>query len=90
MKFFDYLKIILNLPKNISIYFIKIYQKFLSPDHGFFKNIFPHGYCRFTPTCSEYGIQAIEKYGFVKGWSKAIWRIIRCNPFNKGGYDPLK
>lgn len=86
----DYLKLILNFPKNLSIFFIRIYQKTLSPDHGFLKKMFPHGYCRFTPTCSEYGIEAIKKYGFFKGWSKAIWRILRCNPFNKGGHDPLK
>ncbi len=86
----DYLKLILNLPKNLSIFFIRVYQKTLSPDHGFLKKMFPHGYCRFTPTCSEYGIEAIKKYGFFKGWFKAIWRILRCNPFNKGGHDPLK
>lgn len=84
------LKLIINFPKNLSIFFIKIYQKTLSADHGFLKGMFPHGYCRFTPTCSEYGLEAIEKYGFIKGWGKAIWRIVRCNPFNKGGHDPLK
>ena len=45
--------------------------------------------CRYTPTCSEYAIQAIEKYGAVKGSLLAIWRILRCNPFAKGGYDPV-
>jgi len=77
-------------PRYILIKIIKIYQKTLSFDHGFFKFLYPHGYCRFYPTCSEYGIQAIEKYGVIKGGLKAFWRIIRCNPFNKGGYDPLK
>lgn len=76
--------------KNIFISFIKIYQKTISPDHGFLKNFFPHGYCRFTPTCSQYGIDAISKYGVFKGGLKAIWRILRCNPFNKGGHDPVK
>lgn len=45
--------------------------------------------CRFTPSCSNYGIQAFEKYGFLKGLVLTIWRILRCNPFNPGGHDPL-
>ncbi len=66
---------------------IKIYQKTISPDHGLFKSYFPHGYCRFYPTCSEYGHQSIKKYGLLKGLPKTIWRILRCNPWNKGGVD---
>ena len=46
--------------------------------------------CRFYPTCSEYAIEAIEKYGAFKGFFMAVWRILRCNPFCKGGYDPVK
>ncbi|MFA6215304.1 MAG: membrane protein insertion efficiency factor YidD [Patescibacteria group bacterium] len=69
---------------------IKIYQKTLSFDHGPLHRLFPNGYCRFHPTCSEYGYQAIEKYGVIKGGILAIWRILRCNPWNKGGFDPLK
>lgn len=69
---------------------IKIYQKTISFDHGVVKYLYPNGYCRFKPTCSEYAIQAIEKYGLIKGGVKAFWRILRCNPFNSGGYDPLK
>jgi len=45
--------------------------------------------CKYTPTCSEYAIQAIKKYGAVKGFLLAAWRILRCNPFAKGGYDPV-
>ncbi len=45
--------------------------------------------CRFCPTCSEYAIIAIEKHGAAKGGLLAIWRILRCNPFCKGGYDPV-
>ena len=45
--------------------------------------------CKYYPTCSEYGYQAIEKYGAFKGGLMAIWRILRCNPFSKGGYDPV-
>jgi len=87
---FLFIKKIINTPKNVVIFFIKIYQKTISPDHGPLKGVFPYGYCRFTPTCSQYGIDAIKKYGVIKGGIKTIWRILRCNPFNRGGYDPLK
>ena len=46
--------------------------------------------CKYYPTCSEYTKQAVEKYGVLKGFLLGIWRVIRCNPFSKGGYDPLK
>jgi len=69
---------------------IKIYQKTLSFDHGPMKRLFPYGFCRFQPTCSEYGLQAIQKYGVIKGGFIAMHRILRCNPWNKGGHDPLK
>lgn len=68
--------------KKICIRLIKFYQKYLSPLKG-------HGTCIFTPTCSQYAIEAYEKYGFFKGSRLTIWRILRCNPFNKGGYDPV-
>ena len=54
------------------------------------KEMFPGGYCRYHPTCSEYGYQSIEKFGLVKGGVKTVWRILRCNPFSKGGNDPVK
>ena len=69
---------------------IRIYQKTLSFDYGVFRRLFPNGYCRFYPTCSEYGYQAIEKYGVIKGGLMALGRILRCNPWNKGGHDPVK
>ena len=77
-------------PRLIAVYILRIYQKTLSLDHGFFKFLFPHGYCRFYPSCSEYAIQAIEKYGIIKGGIKSAWRVLRCNPWNKGGHDPVK
>jgi uncharacterized protein len=77
-------------PRYLAIIIIKIYQRTLSFDHGLFKHLFPYGYCRFKPTCSEYAIAAIEKYGIFKGGFKAMWRVMRCNPWNKGGWDPIK
>lgn len=77
------------IPSYFTIKFIKLYQKTLSCDHGFFKILFPYGRCRFRPTCSDYTINAITKYGFIKGSFKAMWRILRCNPWNKGGWDPI-
>ncbi|MEI8360614.1 MAG: membrane protein insertion efficiency factor YidD [bacterium] len=76
--------------KKLLIRLIRIYQKTLSFDHGFFKFLYPHGYCRFYPSCSEYAIEALNKHGLVRGSFLAIYRILKCNPFNKGGFDPLK
>jgi putative membrane protein insertion efficiency factor len=69
---------------------IIIYQKTVSPDHGLLKRAFKYGYCRFQPTCSDYGFEAIWKYGMILGGLMAIERIFRCNPWNDGGHDPLK
>ena len=71
--------------KNVIIKLIIWYQKNISLWLDS-KNI----RCKYYPTCSEYTKQAIEKYGILKGCLLGIWRIIRCNPFSKGGYDPLK
>ena len=68
--------------KSIFIFVIKIYQKVISPWLG--KS------CRFYPTCSEYSKKAIIKYGVLKGSWLGIKRILRCNPFGNGGYDPLE
>ncbi len=77
-------------PRFFVLKLIRLYQKTLSFDHGFFKDLFPGGYCRFHPTCSEYTYRAIEKYGLIKGGLMGIWRILRCNPFSEGGNDPVK
>ncbi len=71
--------------KKILLFLIKIYQKCISPINSHY-NI----KCKYFPTCSEYTRQAIEKYGALKGSFLGIKRIIKCNPFSKGGYDPLK
>ncbi len=68
--------------KKIMIKLIKFYQRNISPLTG------PH--CRYLPTCSDYALQAFEKYGFFKGFYLSVFRVLRCNPLFKGGYDPLK
>lgn len=71
-----------NLIKKVLIFLIKTYQMTLSPR-------FSHGSCRYTPTCSQYAFEAIEIHGIFKGCLLAAWRILRCNPFSKGGWDPV-
>lgn len=71
--------------KKIFIIFIKIYKKTISPILSYFGIK-----CKYYPTCSEYTMQAIEKYGTIKGCFLGIKRILKCNPFSRGGYDPLK
>ena len=71
-----------NAIKKVLIFLIKTYQLTLSPR-------FSHGSCRFTPTCAQYALEAIEVHGIFKGCLLAAWRILRCNPFSKGGWDPV-
>ena len=75
--------------KKILIGIIKGYQKTISPDHGILSGGRQH-VCRFQPTCSQYTIEAIEKYGSLGGIRRGITRLVRCNPWNKGGFDPVK
>lgn len=75
--------------KKIFLKIIRLYQATLSPDTGWFKIYYPNGFCRFHPHCSEYGYQAIDKYGVIKGGAKTAWRVVRCNPLSSGGHDPV-
>jgi hypothetical protein len=68
--------------KIVIIGIIKVYKKFISP-------LFPQS-CRFYPTCSEYAILSIDKHGIIKGIWYAFIRIMKCHPYNPGGYDPVK
>ncbi|MFH0928498.1 MAG: membrane protein insertion efficiency factor YidD [bacterium] len=68
---------------------ITVYQKTISLDHGLFSRLFPYGYCRYHPTCSEYSKQAFLKYGAVKGAYLSTKRVFRCHPWALGGEDPL-
>lgn len=61
---------------------VRLYRRYLSP-------LKPTPSCRFHPTCSEYAIQAVETHGVLKGVALATWRVLRCHPFNPGGYDPV-
>lgn len=70
------------IPRIILLVLVRIYQKILSP-------LLPKDTCRFYPTCSHYGYLAIYKYGVFKGGWLAIKRVVRCNPFNAGGFDPV-
>lgn len=67
--------------KQVLISIVRFYQRYISP------GLPPR--CRFTPTCSAYAIEALEKHGAIKGLGLALWRFLRCNPFCKGGYDPV-
>ncbi|WP_459129486.1 membrane protein insertion efficiency factor YidD [Guggenheimella bovis] len=70
------------MTKKLFLFLIRFYQKHISPHT-------PRA-CRFYPTCSQYSYQAIEKYGAIKGLYLSIKRILKCHPFNPGGYDPLE
>lgn len=72
----------LNWPRMLLLAIIRLYQMTIS-------RAMPPNTCRFYPSCSHYGYQAIYKHGAVKGSFMATWRVFRCNPFNPGGYDPV-
>ncbi len=78
------------LPRLLVLKMISVYQKTLSPDHGLLKPLHPYGYCKFTPTCSEYSYQAVEKHGLIKGVWLGTRRLFRCHPWSKGGHDPVR
>ena len=69
--------------KHILIALVRFYKKYISPIK------IGRGCCRFIPTCSDYAIEALETHGFFKGSALSLWRILRCNPFCKGGFDPV-
>ena len=74
----------------IPLFIIRFYQRFLSFDTGYLGKLIPIGKtCRFTPTCSEYTYQAIERYGILYGSRLGIQRILRCHPWNPGGWDTV-
>ncbi len=78
----DLSRTVWNWPRLAILGLIRLYQ-------ASFSKTMPANSCRFYPSCSHYGYQAIYKNGVVKGGIMAIWRVLRCNPFNPGGYDPV-
>ena len=68
--------------KTLLIRLIRLYQKYVSP--------LKRPCCRFYPTCSSYAIEAIEKKGVIRGGFMSVWRVLRCNPFGQGGFDPVE
>lgn len=68
--------------REIWLFPVKLYRKYLSP-------LKSTSTCRFTPTCSAYALEAVRQWGIVLGTLLSLWRILRCNPFGKGGYDPV-
>lgn len=76
--------------KALILSIIHLYHRTLSPDHGWFSPVYPYGRCRFYPSCSEYAIGTIEKRGVLWGGLLAVSRVLRCNPWSKGGIDLVK
>lgn len=75
--------------KEVLLKIIRLYQIMLSPDHGLMRYHYPHGFCRFYPSCSQYAYEAIDKYGFFGGLWLGLKRILRCNPFTDPRADPI-
>ena len=67
--------------KTVLIKGIRFYQKYLSP----LKRV----HCPYTPTCSQYALEAVKEWGAIRGLALAVWRVLRCNPFGRGGIDPV-
>jgi putative membrane protein insertion efficiency factor len=70
------------IPVDMAVGFIKLYRRYISP--------LKPPTCRFYPTCSQYAIESLEKYGIILGACKALVRILKCHPFHPGGYDPVR
>ena len=68
--------------KQLLMAMVRFYQKHISP-------LKPSGTCKYIPTCSQYALEALERHGALKGTLLAVWRVLRCNPFSEGGYDPV-
>jgi len=75
--------------KKLLISLIRIYQKTLSRDTGWLSYVYSERTCRFHPTCSQYTIEAIQRFGSIKGCWLGLRRVLRCHPWNKGGIDPV-
>ncbi len=72
-----------HLPRNAIVLALRGYQHTLSPDHGPLRHLHPHGYCRHSPTCSQYAIETVAQRGVLIGMPLSVWRVLRCNPWTK-------
>jgi len=79
-----------SLAQNLALTLIRLYQKTLSPDHGLLKYFYPQGACIYRPTCSEYAHDTIKHFGIARGVWLGIKRLLRCHPWHKPGYEPIK
>lgn len=75
---------------SVVLKIIRLYQKTISPDHGFFCKLWPHAGCRYYPSCSEYTYQSIDQKGLTNGVLMGFRRLLKCHPWSLGGYDPVK
>jgi len=71
-----------NILRSLAVLPIRLYQRLISPALG--------QRCRYYPSCSEYAAQAIRRFGILRGLVLAVWRLLRCNPWSRGGFDPLE
>ncbi len=83
------IKFIVEIPKNIGLILIRIYQKLFSFDHSFWSKYVDYRVCIYHPSCSEYTYQSIKKFGLIKGSIMGFFRILRCNSANIPGDDPV-
>jgi uncharacterized protein len=85
-----YINKIIQFPSKIAVKLINIYQFYFSHDHSPYWSKIKRPACKYYPTCSEYTKQAILRFGLIKGSALGMWRILRCNPWSKGGVDKIK
>jgi putative membrane protein insertion efficiency factor len=71
----------MKVPRSLVVAALRLYQRFISPAFG--------QRCRYYPSCSEYAVQAVQRFGILRGLVLASWRLLRCNPWSRGGFDPV-
>ena len=71
----------MSAPRSLIVGILRAYQRWISPAFG--------QRCRYYPSCSEYAVQAVQRFGILRGLALAIWRLLRCNPWSRGGFDPV-
>jgi uncharacterized protein len=71
----------MSVPRSLLVAILRFYQRWISPAFG--------QRCRYYPSCSEYALQAVQRFGILRGLLLATWRLLRCNPWSRGGFDPV-